>query len=235
MRSFRLYWTHQEPTVLTGENFADAVLKASKSLYDLSHLIKVERLARGKDFPPEELCVLFLDIDGVFNSHRYFKRRSREECDLKAKTIYQSLTQTQRDLDDEAVSLLKEFCDIYQPLIVISSSWRIARELKEIQEALKARGFDNIHDFECDVTGRVSGGCRGDEIEKKIREIESFYKIRRLCRYAIIDDDSDMLLSQRENFFHVDREYGVSHNTFYKIGRLLDSRRNIVTPIIDEF
>ena len=36
-------------------------------------------------------------------------------------------------------------------------------------------------------------------------------------RYAIIDDDSDMLLNQRFNFFQTDNYSGLTPNTCYKI------------------
>jgi len=38
-------------------------------------------------------------------------------------------------------------------------------------------------------------------------------------KYAIIDDDSDMLLNQEQNFFQTDNYSGLTPNTCYKIKR----------------
>ena len=43
-------------------------------------------------------------------------------------------------------------------------------------------------------------------------------------KYAIIDDDSDMLLNQRFNFFQTDNYSGLTPNTCYKIKRFITGR-----------
>ena len=161
--------------------------------------------------------VLFLDIDGVLNSENWFAYRIycvknnmvnilMNFVDTDDRNIKHKLTM----LDDRAIANLNRIVEETGCKVVLSSSWRSSIESENIftQNLLKLKGFK--YEF-YDVTPRLWFSDfsirRGEEIkfwldkESEKHEIESF---------VIIDDDSDMLPEQMNNFIHVDGQVGLT-------------------------
>lgn len=153
----------------------------------------------GKQFNLKSKLV-FLDMDGVVN------------CADRSKSILHN-----PDLHcPELITVLNELNEIPDIKVILSSVWRFTYDTPEKVNALfKEIGIT----LECvGVTPSSKEGLRGVEIYKWIRDnIEGDSSM--YCRYAIIDDDSDMLLWQRENFFSVDHYSGITPNVVYKIKR----------------
>ena len=161
--------------------------------------------------------VLFLDIDGVLNSENWFAYRIycvknnminilMNFVDTDDRNIKHKLTM----LDDRAITNLNRIIEETGCKVVLSSSWRSSIESENIftQNLLKLKGFK--YEF-YDVTPRLWFSDfsirRGEEIkfwldkESENHEIESF---------VILDDDSDMLPEQMNNFIHVDGQVGLT-------------------------
>ena len=161
--------------------------------------------------------VLFLDIDGVLNSENWFAYRIycvknnmvnilMNFVDTDDRNIKHKLTM----LDDRAMANLNRIVEETDCKVVLSSSWRSSIESENIftQNLLKLKGFK--YEF-YDVTPRLWFSDfsirRGEEIkfwldkESEKHEIESF---------VILDDDSDMLPEQMNNFIHVDGQVGLT-------------------------
>ena len=161
--------------------------------------------------------VLFLDIDGVLNSENWFAYRIycvknnmvnilMNFVDTDDRNIKHKLTM----LDDRAIANLNRIIEETECKVVLSSSWRSSIESENIftQNLLKLKGFK--YEF-YDVTPRLWFSDfsirRGEEIkfwldkESEKHEIESF---------VILDDDSDMLPEQMNNFIHVDGQVGLT-------------------------
>ena len=161
--------------------------------------------------------VLFLDIDGVLNSENWFAYRIycvknnmvnilMNFVDTDDRNIKHKLTM----LDDRAIANLNRIVEETGCKVVLSSSWRSSIESENIftQNLLKLKGFK--YEF-YDVTPRLWFNDfsirRGEEIkfwldkESEKHEIESF---------VILDDDSDMLPEQMNNFIHVDGQVGLT-------------------------
>ena len=161
--------------------------------------------------------VLFLDIDGVLNSENWFAYRIycvksnmvnilMNFVDTDDRNIKHKLTM----LDDRAIANLNRIIEETGCKVVLSSSWRSSNELENIftQDLLKLKGFK--YEF-YDVTPRLWFNDfsirRGEEInlwldkESEKHNIESF---------VILDDDSDMLPEQMNNFIHVDGQVGLT-------------------------
>ena len=161
--------------------------------------------------------VLFLDIDGVLNSENWFAYRIycvknnmvnilMNFVDTDDRNIKHKLTM----LDDRAIANLNRIVEETGCKVVLSSSWRSSIESENIftQNLLKLKGFK--YEF-YDVTPRLWFSDfsirRGEEIkfwldkESEKHEIESF---------VILDDDSDMLPEQMNNFIHVDGQVGLT-------------------------
>ena len=161
--------------------------------------------------------VLFLDIDGVLNSENWFAYRIycvknnmvnilMNFVDTDDRNIKHKLTM----LDDRAIANLNRIIEETGCKVVLSSSWRSSIESENIftQNLLKLKGFK--YEF-YDVTPRLWFSDfsirRGEEIkfwldkESEKHEIESF---------VILDDDSDMLPEQMNNFIHIDGQVGLT-------------------------
>ena len=161
--------------------------------------------------------VLFLDIDGVLNSENWFAYRIycvknnmvnilMNFVDMDDRNIKHKLTM----LDDRAIANLNRIIEETGCKVVLSSSWRSSIESENIftQDLLKLKGFK--YEF-YDVTPRLWFSDfsirRGEEIkfwldkESEKHEIESF---------VILDDDSDMLPEQMNNFIHIDGQVGLT-------------------------
>lgn len=155
--------------------------------------------------------VLFLDIDGVLNSHLYWER-TKENPDLNVREHYSTL------LDSDALALLNGIVEKTGAVIVISSSWRGAHTLGAIQRMFKQRGFQYS---ECIIGATIdSGGYRTPALEEAMKAYEDdsdppFWYGRALdwenvrlrgndiqvwldqvgtavTQFAIVDDDCDM-------------------------------------------
>jgi hypothetical protein len=149
---------------------------------------------------PIHTKLIFLDMDGVVNCQDQNKEIVHEP-DLYCPEII------------EVLNGLSEIPDIK---IVLSSVWRFTYDTPEkVNTLFKEIGLK----LECvGVTPSSKEGIRGVEIYKWIRDnIEDLERLYN--RYVIIDDDSDMLLWQAENFFKVDSYSGITPNVVYRIKR----------------
>lgn len=149
--------------------------------------------------------VLFLDCDGVLNSNSDLSVRSGRNETIDSIYI----------LDMKKVHLLQKIVEDTGCKIVLSSVWRL---YNEGIKTLEYYGI-NIHD----VTPQKSGP-RGAEIQHWLFNSDEMVE-----RYAIIDDDSDMLPHQFVNFFQTDPDYGLTKTIAYRITHFLnEGRRSLV-------
>lgn len=146
------------------------------------------------DGQQEKIKVIFLDYDGVIN-----------KIDPEGK--YHTPTLMVGDImtmaDPELVYTLNLLVDRTGAEIVLSSSWR---HHPEWRESLAASGV--IKPLLDRTPRRLPEGMvdtmRGDQIAYWLSQHPEVEK------YAIIDDDSDMLESQKENFFQTDVKEGLT-------------------------
>lgn len=137
--------------------------------------------------------LLFVDIDGVLNSidlsiaHRSLERAPRHRL---------------HDIDIVRVGILKWIVDMTGAEIVISSTWRIGRNVEWFVGFFEALNWPMPPIVGCTPTG---SGFRGQEINDWLKE-HSFDLGN--CKYLILDDDSDFYDDQP--FLHVDRIVGLS-------------------------
>lgn len=156
--------------------------------------------------------IIFLDIDGVLNCQIYFEK-DRSEGIIKHPLS---------SLCKERIGWLNELCKEINAVVVLSSTWR-HYGLKYCQEVLTEAGANfEIIDITPDLRGEHC--LRGNEIFKWIKDNEGLIGYSGDFRsYVIIDDDSDMLLWQREHFFQTDTYSGLTPNICYKIKRFFNS------------
>ncbi len=164
---------------------------------------------------------VFLDIDGVLNHELFFKNRKKIKNVSSLSKIEQYIYCY---IDKEKILLLNDIVEEIEDIrFVISSSHRVSYTVKEFQEIFKTAGFKGkiigktpklyftgVKDYNysvprgCEIKAwlEMNKGIVGDKMSK--------------VKYVIFDDDSDMLLWQRENYFRVDTYCGLTYNVIYR-------------------
>ncbi len=140
--------------------------------------------------------IIFLDIDGVLNSHAWWQEREKLAPDCSREDFHRN------EFDPKAVKMFNELVQATGAEVVLSSVWRLHEDNRQAVR-------DNGIEFS-DVTGECTSRIRGAEILMWVRDnVPGYYKDYKLT-YAIIDDDSDMLLWQKDSFFRTDTEVGLT-------------------------
>lgn len=152
--------------------------------------------------------IIFLDIDGVLATPEYLKDGKWALNPEKQKLLGKILTKTDAK-------------------IVLSSSWRY-ENLEKTKEYMRAEGFlfnnkligvtIRAHQWLERGTGIHLSIPRGVEIKQWIdTHIHSDNgknwerkKLGKDFTYVILDDESDMLLEQKNNFVHIKSEIGLT-------------------------
>jgi hypothetical protein len=138
--------------------------------------------------------VLFLDIDGVLNSTR--------TCIGLGGYPHEFSPEHMALVDHAALGLVRGLCRAGDVAVVLSSTWRIMHDV-----AVVAAGLDLPV---VDATPRLFGD-RGAEIADWLSRHPG------VERYAIVDDDSDMLPDQLPFFVHTDGREGLLWRDFEKL------------------
>lgn len=145
--------------------------------------------------------ICFLDIDGVLNS-----QQSMMSQNVKGVCDYEGLDRT-------GLGLLRKLVELTGAKIVISSTWRHDGH-EPIAGAFEACGWRGIiiHKTIIGITPFLSTNRGG--------EIDDWLSTHPECtNYVIIDDDADMLDSQKDHFVHTD---GVLGFTLYDMVKAMD-------------
>ena len=155
--------------------------------------------------------IIFLDIDGVLNNTA-LGIKSRDTWRL-----FNDIDTVGGELSSINIKNLNDITDQTKADIVISSSWRILYDIHELRDILHTAGVTgNIIDFTQNLPGR--GIRRGNEIQCYIEDHYPWKKgIGYDVKYAIFDDDSDVLYWHRDSFFWCDPACGLSQNIAYKV------------------
>lgn len=152
--------------------------------------------------------VLFLDFDGVLNSHQsavfwhHFRNKFNE--------FYVDGV----EFCPIAVSNLEELLRRVPDLkIVISSSWRLGETI----DTINGKFFKNSDLIQSRIIGITESfsQTRGDEIEKYLTEHTE------IIDYVILDDDRDMLYNQRNNFINTSALHGFTYGDMLQALRIL--------------
>lgn len=175
--------------------------------------------------------IIFLDIDGVLNCQIFYESQQFKDSSKVLNNIENfshknnMMEYYETQICRKRVKFLNDLCKETDSAIVVSSTWRHNHTLESLQNLFKYFGgtFQIL-----DKTGHCDCENRGCEIHKWIKANTQKYfetPYYDFYNYAIIDDDSDMLLGQQNHFFQTDSYSGLTPNTCYKIKRFLLSKR----------
>ena len=137
---------------------------------------------------------IFLDIDGVLNNEKHIIKIH----ELLGEQQYLDILYKVGGIpfDYRSCKLLQEFINKTNAEVILSSTWRLNPESPNIIK--KYAGIEIK-----DITTRLNG-IRGEEIQQYLDNHKE------ITNYVILDDDSDMLESQREHFVKVNNKVGLT-------------------------
>lgn len=175
----------------------------------------------------EKVKVLFLDIDGVLNTDSYsdqiFAARKREALLRRLPLSSDKLANKTRDkygalFDPSAVMQLKRIIDTSDCKIVLSSTWR-----RSGLQVMRSMWRDRSLPGELwGITSQFRFLSRGIEIKEFIEEQRNDLKID-IEPYVIIDDQCDILPSQRKHFVQSRKSVGITADVADKVISLFDN------------
>lgn len=146
----------------------------------------------NKSKDPENLKIIFLDIDGVLNSDEYFNNRVKE-----------GLNHPLTEFDPLAVARLNKILEETDAKIVVSSDWRWTNNLDTIFEEVGIKG--KIYDR----TG-YRFGIRDEEVEDWLEK-------HNVVDYVIIDDQHNFNKERKQHFFRTKYNDGLTDDIMNKI------------------
>lgn len=115
---------------------------------------------------------IFLDIDGVLNSHEFYKKMNKAVEEGRVPPDYVQI-------DEVAVSRLNNILNaIDKPVVILSSTWRYAPGFEETERHLRNHGFQYKLD-----------GKTGYPPRYRHTEILDHVEAHDVERYIILDDD----------------------------------------------
>lgn len=154
--------------------------------------------------------IIFLDIDGVLNSIdsmiAFHERRKRN---------FPILTRMSDEfLDLVSVGLLQRLCSETSARIVVSSTWRKLYTLGEFVAIFNEYDWPNFPIEGVTDNANTISQVRGHEIQRWLDANGN-------PEYIILDDDSDMLESQKSRFVHCSNVNGFRSKHYCHALRLL--------------
>jgi hypothetical protein len=155
--------------------------------------------------------IIFLDVDGVLNHQAFYESGKWQKGKM-------------RDIDPKSMELLNMLIEETGAKIVLSSAWRIGRTIEELQQEFNELGLKG------NIIGKTPGSdknyfVRGNEIYAWLlnqgrKEFNLDYGFK---NYVIIDDSTDMLLQQKDNFVWVDNFVGLTLHSINKAKKILNT------------
>lgn len=164
--------------------------------------------------------IIFLDIDGVLNSEDWYERRSKEYSNIEISEKYPKY-----EFDPLSVVSLNMITNETNASIVISSSWRHGKTLDQLTELFTSVGITgDVVGFTDDFTyNELSNGK--EIINYRIPrgcEIDYWIKNNKIENYLILDDDIDMLYSQKDNFIPINAWHGLTKDNALESIKILN-------------
>lgn len=161
--------------------------------------------------------ILFLDIDGVLNSDLWYKSKD-------VKQIKKPL----HHFDPKPVAVINNLVKKIEAKVVITSTWRNQYSNAELVDILLKVGLKiDVIGFTPDLKRLDDSVVRGNEILKWCIDNESLIgcKWKDYSNFAIIDDNTDFLLWQANNFFKTDRYCGITLSVKKEIERFFKNKK----------
>lgn len=178
--------------------------------------------------------IIFLDFDGVLNSHNWCKVRSTI---IDSHSIFAQYPFY--EIDPTAIINLNRIISETGAKVVISSTWRLGRTPEQLMDILKPCGFvgeiidctphmrfhkayDDSVPRGCEIKGWLSAKGFNRIPWSKQQQLEVIEKAQ-VKNYVILDDDIDMLYCQKEHFVNTSEFTGLTEECANKCIKILNT------------
>lgn len=165
--------------------------------------------------------LIFLDIDGVFNSAEYDRseRYLLETAGMSDTEIM--LIAHHTHLDPEAIKIFNDLVERSGAEVILSSTWRAKYSVHEMNEMLKDRGATfKISAATPILFGKLSARTpRGKEIAHYLKMLE-----KQPESFVILDDHDDML-HLKTNLIQTNVKFGLTKNDVEKALKILNPEK----------
>lgn len=185
--------------------------------------------------------LIFLDFDGVLNSHVFlyeegaFERQRQIENGREYKDLDESLEWYKAMIDERCIARLQKVIQNTSAKIVISSSWRMSTSLEKLIELLGS--YEGIAKLEVidrtpkpsempfyvdtrAITGSDDWTARGQEISRWL-EINT-PKLGPFESYVVLDDSSDAKYGHESNFVQTTWNDGLQDKHVERLIKILN-------------
>ena len=192
--------------------------------------------------------IIFLDIDGVLNSHKFlyddggFERQKKiDENGRKFKALDPSHAWYKAMLDPDAIKRLQTVIQTTGAKVVVSSSWRLGMDLKTLIDLFASYNIEVIDktpmchaDFEYDTNFSNANYRDLDnpdddrKYDERGQEIAQWLKLNnkkklKVTSYVVIDDSGDAGEGHKERFVKTKWESGFLDEHIDETIRILNS------------
>lgn len=158
--------------------------------------------------------IIFLDMDGVLCTNRAHTAQGLQHMPNHHPFM--------DALDREAIGMLNALTAQVYCKYVLSSTWRKQHSKEEMEEHLRKYGWKG--EFHEDWKTDHIGPIRGNEIQ---RWIDSHTWDNGNKNYIILDDNDDMLGSQKFHFVQTDEYNGLTMENYWHMERIFRHDPNI--------
>jgi len=158
--------------------------------------------------------VLFLDVDGVLNSHIIAEEWSQRPGHIGYGGWFDETdTATKENVKWGHINVenLREIVETTKCEIVISSAWRKSFSMEKMKEMFAVYGWEDVPII--DKTSVLKD--RGLEIDAWLAENPD------VTNYVILDDIDQFTVEQQKNFIHTNPECGLLHEDVNKAIEIL--------------
>ena len=175
--------------------------------------------------------LIFLDIDGVFNHHTWWDERESMGQDLQGDDWREVF-----EFDPKTVDIFNSIIRRTKAKIVVSSSWRKG----DLQYLINLFNKVGIEGEVIGETPKLRWLCdkpsayipRGVEIKDYLASVHGYPvydwdisgRVTDVETYVIIDDDSDMLLEQKDHFVQTSMREGLTIDHANEVVRILNGK-----------
>lgn len=158
------------------------------------------------------MSVLFLDIDGVLCSSRSCVALGGMPSDFSPESV--------RRFDPCALGLLRQVCEETQCSIVLSSTWRLNHDWRDMKRVLELPLIGET------PHGGFARTPKGEELEianTRSAEISAWLQLNDAPdrRYAVLDDDPDAGTDHKPYFVQTDFRDGMQWRHYERLMAML--------------
>lgn len=166
--------------------------------------------------------IIFLDIDGVFNSSDYGESEFYLLSTAGLSDAEIMLTHHHHHLDPKAIKLFNDLVKRSGAEVVLSSTWRGRYSPEEMTAMLKDRGAEfEIKEATPILFGKISGRIpRGKEIAHYLKLLE-----KQPEAFVILDDHDDML-HLKPFLIQTSMQHGLTQDDVEKALKILNGDSN---------